>query len=210
NGGGGGCGTATPTATATSTPTGSPTCTPGNVVGNGGFETGSFAPWVVQDQLPAPTVSTAQAHSGTHSALLGTLSGTEPLGDSSIYQTITVPAGGGTLSYWYFPNTTDTITFDWQDAYITDTSGTVLATIMHVCSNAQTWTNQTFNMAPYAGQTVRIEFLVHQDGFGDDTGMYVDDVTLGGGVCGSPSATPTATNTPTGTLTASATARATA
>ena len=42
----------------------------------------------------------------------------------------------------------------------------------------QGWHNQTFNMAPYAGQTVRVEFLVHQDGFGDDTSMYVDDVAL--------------------------------
>ena len=36
-------------------------------------------------------------------------------------------------------------------------------------------------MGPYAGQTVRIKFLVHQDGFnppGDITGMYVDDVEL--------------------------------
>src|SRR5947208_3306793 len=79
---------------------------------------------------------------------------------------------------------------------------------MHVCSNAQTWTNQTFNMAPYAGQTVRIEFLVHQDGFGDDTGMYVDDVTLGGGACGTPSATPTSTATATATATATPTATA--
>src|SRR5947208_16070108 len=74
---------------------------------------------------------------------------------------------------------------------------------MHVCSNAQTWTNQTFNMAPYAGQTVRIEFLVHQDGFGDDTSMYVDDVTLGAGACGTPSpgASPTRTPTPTPVVT---------
>ena len=193
---------ATPTNTATTTPTatatGSPTCTPGNVVGNGGFETGTFAPWIVQDQLPPPVVSTDQAHSGTQSALLGSLSGAEPLGDSSIYQTITVPAGGGTLSYWYFPNTADSITFDWQDAYVTDTSGTILTTLMHVCENTGAWTNVTFDMAPYAGQTVRIEFLVHQDGFGDDTSMYVDDVTLGGGTCGTPSATPTATATATG------------
>ena len=203
--------TATATATSTATSTGSATptatCTPGNVVGNGGFETGTFAPWIVQDQLPPPVVSTGQAHSGTQSALLGSLSGAEPLGDASIYQTITVPAGGGMLSYWYFPNTTDSITFDWQDAYVTDTSGTILTTLMHVCENTGAWTNVTFDMAPYAGQTVRIEFLVHQDGFGDDTSMYVDDVTLGGGTCGTPSATPTSTAT--GTATATATGSAT-
>ena len=47
---------------------------------------------------------------------------------------------------------------------------------MHVCSSTQTWTNVTFNMAPYAGQTVRLEFLSHGDDAGDPTDMFVDDV----------------------------------
>jgi serine protease AprX len=168
--------TATRTNTVTLTPT--PTATPCSlgVIVNGDFETGSFPPWVILGTNPTPTVVTGNAHGGNHSALFGTLSGPEPLGDSSIYQTITVPASGGTLSYWWNGGTTDTITFDWQDAYITNTSGGILATIQHTCTTTAGWQNQTFNMAPYAGQTVRIEFLVHQDGFGDDTYMYVDDV----------------------------------
>ena len=211
---------ATPTFTATSTPTntpsatatGSPTCTPGNVVGNGGFETGTFPPWVIDGRSDSPVISTAQVHSGTFSALAGTVTGPEPLGDSSFYQQITVPAGGGTLSFWHWDFTTDSITFDWQDAYITDTSGTILTTIFHQCLGGNTWIQQNVDMTPYAGQTVRIKFLVHQDEFGDDTGMYVDDVTLGGGTCGTPSATPTftATSTSTNTPTATATATSTA
>jgi len=125
--------TAAPSSTPTNTHIPSPTpCTTGAIV-NGGFETGTLAPWTVLGTNPPPVVSNAQPHSGTYSALLGTVSGTEPNGDGSIYQTITVPAGGGTLSYWWYGGTTDTITFDWQDAYITDTSGTILATIMHNC-----------------------------------------------------------------------------
>ena len=85
-------------ATATPTP-----CVP-DAITNGGFETGSFAPWVVLDTSPAPAVSSAQAHTGTFSAFLGSPVGGETPGNSSIYQTITVPAGGGTLSYWYYPN----------------------------------------------------------------------------------------------------------
>ncbi len=38
--------------------------------------------------------------------------------------------------------------------------------------------SQTMFETPYAGQTVRLEVLVHQDGFGDVTSMYVDDVVL--------------------------------
>ena len=49
-------------------------------------------------------------------------------------------------------------------------------------------------MTPYANQTVRIKFLVHQDGFGDDTAMYVDDVALLV-PCSTPTPTPTPTRT---------------
>src|SRR4029079_2513120 len=78
------------------TPSATAACS-SNAIQNGGFETGTLAPWVVLGTNPAPVVSNAAAHTGTFSALLGTLSGAEPTGDGSIYQTITVPASGGTL-----------------------------------------------------------------------------------------------------------------
>src|SRR5205823_1196691 len=106
----------------------------------------------------------------------------------------------GTLSFWYYPGTIDTITYDWQDAYVTNAAGTVLATIMHVCQNTQAWTNVIYNMAAFAGQTVRIKFLVHQDGYGDDTYMYVDDASLAV-TTGCTTSTATATLTPTSTPT---------
>ena len=141
-------------------------------------------------------------HSGTFSGHVGSFAGGgETPGDSSFYQTITVPAGGGTLSFWYKTATVDSITFDWQDAYITNTSGTVLATIFHECTT-HGYQQVNFNMAPYAGQTVRVKFLAHGDDAGDPTDMFVDDVSLGAGACGTPSPSPTvtpATPTPTPT-----------
>ena len=74
---------------------------------------------------------------------------------------------------------------------MTDTSGNILATIMHVCDDTQTWTNVTYDMTPYAGQTVRIEFLVHGDNAGDWTNMNVDDVLLDLLLCNTPDATDT-------------------
>jgi hypothetical protein len=180
------------------------TCNP---IQNGGFETGDLTSWVIDGHNNDPVASDTQAHSGTFSGLAGLnpQAGTycaeqnnEPLGDSSFYQQFTVPAGTSTLSFWYWTCTFDSITFDWQDAYITDTSGNILQTIFHQCTDQEFWTQQTVDMTPYAEQTVRIKFLVHQDGFnppGDVTGMYVDDVEV---VCGgaSPTPTPTATGTP--------------
>ena len=152
----------------------------GALLPNGDFESGNFASWTIDGGLPTPAVSSVNKHSGTYSAHLGTASGSGTIGNSSFYQTIVVPASPGYLSYWYKPNTADGINYDSQDAFITNTSGTVLATIMHVCETSAVWKNVTFNMAPYAGQTVRVRFQVHQ-GFDTlyATDMYVDDVTIG-------------------------------
>jgi hypothetical protein len=150
------------------------------LVPNGGFETGTFSSWTVGGNNPTPVVSTVAAHSGTHSALLGTTGtfGTEPTGDSWIKQTIVVPTGSSTLSFWYKPSTTDSITFDWQEAQIQNTSGNLLAQVFKVCENDQVWKQVTFDLSPYAGRTVVLYFNVHQDGYGDLTSMYLDDVAL--------------------------------
>ncbi len=157
--------------TATPPPTG---------VQNGGFETGNLTNWTAGtgSGTVAPAVSTAQKHSGSYSAYLaGSVSGS--VTTSSIYQDVTVPAGGGTLSFWYYPVSPDTITYDWQEMDILNTSGTVLATPLKVCSNAQTWTQVTYDLSSYAGQTIRLKFTDRDDGYsGDQTNMYVDDVTI--------------------------------
>ena len=71
-----------------------------------------------------------------------------------------------TLTFWHWDCTTDFIDFDWQDAYITDNSGNIFQTIFHQCGNCQSWVNQTVDLPSSVGQTIRIKFLVHQDGFG--------------------------------------------
>jgi hypothetical protein len=203
--------TATPTATPSPTPTSTPTPCDSGIIQNGGFETGSFPPWVIFNNDNLPVVTNTQAHSGTFSGFVGDsidgycgFPGTETPGDSSFYQQFTVPAGGGTLSFWHWDCTTDTIDFDWQDAYVTDINGNVLQTIFHQCNDTETWLNTQVDMSPYAGQTVRVEFLVHLDNFGDLTGMFVDDVQLLE-PCGTPTPTPTASPTATSTPTASPT-----
>ncbi|MEP7014722.1 MAG: kelch repeat-containing protein [Verrucomicrobiota bacterium] len=147
---------------------------------NTGFETGSFSPgWTISSSMPAPVVSNLQANTGTYSGHLGSFGPGETPGDSSFFQQVGVPSTGGTLTYWYWPRTVDNIMFDWQDAYVTNAAGTViLATVMHVCENTQVWTQITFDMSAFAGQTVGIKFLVHGDNAGDATDMFVDDVVV--------------------------------
>ncbi len=160
---------------------------------NGGFESG-LTGWTAAtgSGTVAPVASTGKKHSGSYSAYLAG-SGGGSATNCILYQNVTVPAGGGTLSFWYYPISPDTITYDWQEVDICNTSGTVLANVMKVCSNAQAWTNKTFSLASYAGQTIQIRFTDHDDGYsGDQTNMYVDDVTI---------TAPAATYTVSGTIT---------
>ena len=168
-----------------------------SAVVNGGFESGSQY-WSTGGEI-TPSVSTAQKHNGSNAALLGALSGSFPAGDSWFSQPISVPAAQPTLSFWYYTGSADALcsgtgcVWDWVEAQVRSTSGTTLTSVMKLNSNSKAWTQVTFDMSAYAGQTVALWFNVHQDSSSppDDTYMYVDDVTVAGN-------TPTVPAAPTG------------
>jgi hypothetical protein len=168
-----------PTPTPEPTP---PLCDSG-LITNGGFETGSFSPWMIQDTAAPPLVTNTQSHNGSYSGFVGGDGtqlcgyGPEPVGFSSFYQQFTVPANGGTLSFWHWDCAQPGLESDYQAAYITDTSNHVVQTIFRHLSEESRWIQQLWDLAPYAGQPIRVKFLVYQNGFGI-TGMYVDDVQL--------------------------------
>jgi hypothetical protein len=61
------------------------------------------------------------------------------------------------------------------------TSGATLATVLNVCSNSGAWTQVSFNMSAFAGQTVVLWFNDHDDGYpSDPTYFLLDDVVLSG------------------------------
>ncbi len=149
------------------------------LIKNNGFETGNLASWSATG-VDLPYVLTGHAHTGSYSAQLGVSSGPEPNGNSSLYQTVVIPstATTATLSFWYYGGSADTIQYDWQEAQVQNSSGTNLAQIMKVCTNARKWTQVTYNLIAYKGQTIRIYFNDHDDGWGDVTFMYLDDVMV--------------------------------
>jgi bacillopeptidase F (M6 metalloprotease family) len=49
---------------------------------------------------------------------------------------------------------------------------------MRVASNTRVWTQVTYDLTTYKGQTIRVYFNDHQDGYGDLTYMYLDDVSV--------------------------------
>jgi hypothetical protein len=166
--------TPSPTNTVTSTPT-----PPGNnLVQDSGFETSSSA-WVYGG-TNQPGRSTTQAHAGRYSLKVGTGSGQQ--GDSTAYQLVTIPSGtrSANLSFYYWPASNDSSTYGWQEADIVDSSGHVLQQLFQNTTNDQTWIQMTFDLSKYAGQTISIRFLDHEEsnGYSYYTYMYVDDIAL--------------------------------
>jgi hypothetical protein len=149
---------------------------PPSVVQNGGFETGTLSGWTPSGAYTPVVVTTG--HSGGFAARLGS---TGPVnGNSTLAQTVTVPAGSSTLTFWYFPVCTDTIAYDQIQMQIRSTSGATLANVLNVCTYTLTWTKVTFDMSAYAGQTIVLWFNDHDDGYPTDPTYFVlDDVSLG-------------------------------
>jgi subtilase family serine protease len=146
----------------------------GPAVTNGGFEAGTFSGWTTSGTTSVVTTP----HSGTYAARIG---GTSPTnGDSTMQQTITVPASGGTLTFWYQTVCPDTLTYDWSLVQIRNTSGSVLATPLNkTCSNTGTWVQVNFNLAAYANQHIVLYFLSHDDNYpGDPTYTLYDDISV--------------------------------
>jgi phospholipase C len=151
-----------------------------NLIQNPGFEAGSFSGWTTGGAI-APALTTAVKHSGSYAARMGKTTKPEVNGDSYIYQTVTIPSSAtkATLSFYYYPETNDTITYVWQECLIQDTSGNTLATVLKVASNARGWKEVTYDLTSFKGQTVRLYFAAHGNGYSADyIAMYVDDVSI--------------------------------
>ncbi len=116
--------------------------------------------------------------SGSYAALLGSSSAFN--GDSTLTQTVTMPSGAPTLSFWYSPYCPDTVDADQIQMQIRKTSGQRLATVLNVCSNTGAWTQQIYNIPrKIAGRTVVLWFNVHDDGNASNpTYALFDDVAV--------------------------------
>ena len=170
----------TPVPTATSTPGSTPTATPPggtNLIQNGGFETSGN--WTFTGST-LPVLTTASAHSGSSSLQVGATSGQQ--GDSVASQMVTIPSSTtkATLSFFYWPATNDSITYAWQEADIVNSNGQVVQQLFHQVANSRAWLQLTVDLSKYAGQTIGIQFLDHENSNGGSyyAYMYVDDVTL--------------------------------
>jgi subtilase family serine protease len=151
------------------------------LLGNTGFENGTAsAPWTLSSGV-ANSSSSEPPHAGSWDAWMD---GYGRSHTDTAQQTVTIPSGrtSATLQYYLHVDTaegTTTTAYDTLKVQVTNTAGTVLATLA-------TWSNlnhangyavHTANMTPYIGQTVVVKFTATED-YSLQTSFVLDDVTL--------------------------------
>ena len=151
---------------------------PGNeLLTNGGFE-GSASPWTLSGS--AFWSNGAYPHSGTGYSILG--AGNNASGAE--YQTVSIPStAAGTYTFWLNITTSEACCtpYDYAYAEVRSTAGTLLSTL-------GTWTNansgtagvysqKSFSLAAWRGQTVRVQFRATTD-VSLPTSFRIDAVSL--------------------------------
>ncbi|HEX4722100.1 MAG TPA: putative Ig domain-containing protein [Pseudonocardiaceae bacterium] len=154
-------------------------CTAAQLLGNPGFETGAASPWtasakVIADQAKEPP------HSGTWDAWL------DGFGKSTVdtlSQPVALPAGCAnyTFTYWLHIDTAETGTkvFDTMTVQVLNSSGSVLSTLASYSnvSAASGYSQKSFSLAAFAGQTVTLKFTGSEDAE-LQTSFVVDDTAV--------------------------------
>lgn len=175
---------ACPTANPTPTPTPNATPTPGSggseFVVNGGFEGGTVSPWVLSSTGAFFNANSTYPHSGVGYINLGvnnSLTGTA-------YQTVTIPSTAtGTMSFWLNVTSDETGTTQYDKLYVEvrNTAGTLLATLGTYSNvnktTAGAYSQKSFSVAGYKGQTVRVQFRATMDS-SVTTAFRIDDVSV--------------------------------
>lgn len=163
-----------------STPTPTPTPTGSELIVNGGFET-SASPWVGSGTGYFYTANGASPHGGTGYIYFGV--NNSVTGQS--YQTVSIPTTAtGTMTFWLNVTSSETTTtkqYDKLFVEVRNSSGTLLTTLATYSNlnktTAGNYSQKTFNVAAYKGQTVRIQFRSTMDS-SITTSFRVDDVSV--------------------------------
>lgn len=160
-----------------------PILTPQNLVGNSGFEMASSSPWTFFNSTSVTYVTRgANFHNGTGYAQAAGIN--NAIGN--FYQTVSIPTNAvlANLSFWVHIITSDnsglihdTLTVNLRNVSTGNPIIQTLAEYSNVNANVHYGLMGPFNMMPYLGQSIRLNFDVYTDS-NIITTFYVDDVNL--------------------------------
>jgi hypothetical protein len=144
---------------------------------NGGFE-GSASPWTLSGNAYWSTG--AYPHSGTGYSILGAYNSAS----GSEYQTVSIPSTAS-ANYTFWLNITSSESgptiYDRLFIEVRSTSGTLLGTLATYSNADETtpgsYSQKSFSLATWLGQTVRLQFRATTD-FSLPTSFRIDDVSL--------------------------------
>ncbi|MER7824112.1 M28 family peptidase [Streptomyces sp. NPDC096097] len=167
-----GSGTVSHTSTYSLTVTGGGSCTPRQLVANGGFESGS-SPWSATTGVI--TNQSGQApHGGSYKAWLAGYGSTHT---DSAAQTLTIPSGCSTYRLGFFLHIdTDEDENVVYDRFTVSVAGQTLETLSNLNANSG-YAEKSYDLSQFAGQTVTLKFNGTEDQ-SLQTSFVVDDVTL--------------------------------
>jgi len=160
-------------------PTPTPTPIPGaELLLNRGFESGS-----VNWTATASVITNSTGQTPRTGSFYAWLDGYGTTHTDSLFQQITIPstANSATLSFWLNITTAETTTttaFDRLQVQVRNSSNTVLTTLATFSNLNKTtgYVLRTFDVTPFAGQTVRIYFLGTEDS-SLQTSFVIDDTS---------------------------------
>ncbi len=152
----------------------------GELISNGGFE-GSDAPWVDSGTGYFYTANGSYPHGGTGYIYFGVNNSVS----GQTYQQVAIPSNAtGAFSFWLNITSSETTTtkqYDKLFVEVRNTSGTLLSTLATYSNlnkgTAGAYSQKSFSLAAYKGQTVRVQFRTTMDNSSTTT-FRVDDASL--------------------------------
>jgi subtilisin family serine protease len=166
--------TGSTTFTWTINPLGGGCSSPGQKLGNPGFESGNTV-WSASPAVIGQNGPSEPAHSGTWNAWLDGYGTTHT---DTLSQSVTIPAGctNSTLSFWLHVDSAETTTTTQFDKLTVQVNATTVATYSNL-NKAAGYSQKSFNVGSFAGQTVTVKFTGSED-VSLQTSFVVDDTAL--------------------------------
>ncbi|OLR90055.1 M4 family metallopeptidase [Actinokineospora bangkokensis] len=163
----------TATFTFTVNPVGGGTCTPAQLVSNGGFESGT-TPWTASTGVLSAATTAEPAHGGTRIAWLNGYGTTHT---DTLSTTITVPTGcRATLTYWLHIDTKESGTTAYDK--LTLAAGTTTLASYSNANSASGYQQRTVDLSSLAGKGATVLKWTGTEDSSLATNFVIDDVAV--------------------------------